>query len=110
MEDALRVLRGMADIPSGFGQAVALIPIDDLAWGGWLADDLLRVLPSGLIGHLATFIAIAAAFVIVCQRNSLELAGESLRGRMPVYGVVLFSVALYFTLAATSSVFLYFNF
>ena len=110
MDDAMRVLRGMTDIRSAFGQAVVSIPTSDLAWGGWLSDILLRVLPAGLVGHAATYLAIIAAFVIIRQNNSIEVSTGTLGATKLLVGALLFSISMYFTLAATSSVFLYFNF
>ncbi|CRI59806.1 MBOAT family O-acyltransferase [Pseudomonas sp. CCOS 191] len=110
MDDALRVLSGMFDVGSAFGQAPAAIPVADLAWGGWLSDVALNVLPATLIGQLPIFLAIIAAFIIVAQKNSLEMAHGVIGRKRMVYGTVLFAVAMYFMLAATSSVFLYFNF
>lgn len=110
MDDALRVLKGMVDIKTAFGQTTASIPTGDLAWAGWLSDFLLRFLPMSLVGQTVIYLAIIVAFIIVCQKNSLEIASGNLRGKLPIYGAILFSVAMYFTLAATSTVFLYFTF
>ncbi|MDH4584236.1 MBOAT family protein [Pseudomonas sp. BN415] len=110
MDDALRVLNGMADIDSAFGQIPSGLKTSELAWGGWLSDILLRLLPTGLVAQAATYLAIVIAFIIVFQRNSMEIASGKLSFKLTMYGAVLFSVAMYFTLAATSSVFLYFNF
>lgn len=110
MEDAQRVLHGMADIKSAFGPMPAEVKTSDLAWGGWLSDSLLNVLPNGLVGYSATYLAIAAAFALVFQKNSMEIGCGRLSMRLTVFGTALFSVAMYFALAATSSVFLYFNF
>lgn len=108
--DAKRVLHGMVDLRSGLGRAWELIPTADLAWGGWLSDVLLQWLPAALVGRVAAFVAIAMAFVIVWQKNSMEMAARPLTTSRLAYGVILFAVAMYFSLAATSSVFLYFNF
>ena len=110
LDDALRVLRGMMDFRSAFGQDPAAIPASDLAWAGWFADILLKWTPASLVGQVPAFLAIIAAFVLIARKNSMEMASGVIgRGRL-LYGAALFAVALYFTLAATSSVFLYFNF
>jgi D-alanyl-lipoteichoic acid acyltransferase DltB (MBOAT superfamily) len=110
MDDALRVLRGMFAPRSAFGGDVASLPTADLAWGGTLTDLLLKILPASLVGQAPVYLAILIAFVIVSRRNVLELAqGRIGAGRMAI-AAVLFAIAMYFALAATSTVFLYFNF
>jgi alginate O-acetyltransferase complex protein AlgI len=110
MDDALRVLRGMADVSSAIGHDVASSPTADLAWGGTLSDLLLKIAPSSLVGQAPVYLAIVVAFAIVSRKNAVELAhGRIGAGRMAL-AAILFSIALYFALAATSTVFLYFNF
>lgn len=110
LDDAQRVLGGMFDFSSIVEHRASPALVSDLAWGGWLSDIGLNIMPSSLIGQIPVFIAIVVAFVIIAQKNSLEMASGTIGGRRLAYGAVLFSVALCFTLAATSSVFLYFNF
>ena len=110
LDDALRVLRGMVDFRSVFGHSAASIPTSDLAWGGWLSDVLLKLVPASLVGQTPTYLAILMAFVVIAQKNSMELASGPIGISKLTYGIVLFTVAMYFMLAATSSVFLYFNF
>jgi D-alanyl-lipoteichoic acid acyltransferase DltB (MBOAT superfamily) len=108
--DAVRVLRGMIDFGSVFAPPIASTTTANLAWGGWLSDYLLKALPGELVGYVVAYLMILTAFVAVRQKNSIEIANGVITTNKLVYGVVLFSVAMYFTLAATSSVFLYFNF
>lgn len=110
LDDARRVLGGMIDFSSIFGKTAAMIPTSHLAWGGWLSDILLQFLPATFIGQAPIYVAIIAAFVLIAQKNSMELASGSIGARKMSYGIVLFSTAMLFMLAATSSVFLYFNF
>jgi alginate O-acetyltransferase complex protein AlgI len=111
MDDARRVLHGLTDIRSVFGNTAAPVSTSDVAWGGWLSDTLLKFLPATLIGQIPTYLAIIAAFMIIRRpRNSIDMAKGVLRTNELIYAVFLFSSAMYFTLAATSSVFLYFNF
>ncbi|MDR6918133.1 D-alanyl-lipoteichoic acid acyltransferase DltB (MBOAT superfamily) [Pseudomonas sp. 3296] len=110
MDDAWRVLSGMVDFRSAFGHTSAPVPTSDLAWGGWLSDLALQVTPASLVGQLPTFAAIIIAFTIIAQKNSMEMATGAIGRWKVTYSAVLFSVAICFTLAATSSVFLYFNF
>jgi hypothetical protein len=110
MDDALRVLDGMTDVRSAIGHTAAAVATSDLASGGWLSDVLLQYLPASLVGQTPTFLAIIAAFVIIRQKNAIEMANGRIGIHKLVYGILLFSVAMYFTLAATSTVFLYFNF
>lgn len=110
LDDALRVLRGMTDFESIFGKTVENVSTSDLAWGGWLSDILLQVLPASFIGQISVYTALIATFVLIFQKNSMEIASGNIGTKKIIYGIVLFSTAMLFMLAATSSVFLYFNF
>jgi len=110
LDDALRVLRGMIDFRSVFSYTSKTVPTSDLAWGGWLSDVLLNYMPASLIGQVPVYLAIFGAFVLIAQKNSMEMASGPIGARKLTYGVILFATAMYFMLAATSSVFLYFNF
>lgn len=111
LDDALRVLRGMADFRSVLGPpSTDLTPTSHLAWAGALSDTLMKSFPASFFWHMPAYLAIIAAFVMISQRNSMEIANGPLDTRKLVYGAILMSVAMYFTLATTSSVFLYFNF
>ena len=110
MDDARRVLHGMVDIRSVLGQTVASIPTSGLAWGGWLSDLLVSIFPPGLVSYAPTYLALMAALFIVSQKNSLELSSGTLGLRKTWAGALLFCIAMYFSLSATSQVFLYFNF
>lgn len=108
LDDALRVLRAMVDIRSGFGASPTSTA--DLAWSGWAGDVLLQALPSRLIAQTAAYLAIIGAFLLITRRNTIEIHGGLSPAQQLGYGVALFTVAMYFTLTSTSSVFLYFNF
>jgi D-alanyl-lipoteichoic acid acyltransferase DltB (MBOAT superfamily) len=110
LDDAWRVLSGMVDFRSALDHTSASVPTSDLSWGGWLSDLALQVIPASLVGQLPTFAAIIIAFTIITQKNSMEMATGTIGRWKVTYGAALFSVAMCFTLAATSSVFLYFNF
>ena len=110
LDDAARVLRGMVDFRSLFGHTIASTPTSDLAWGGWLSDFLLKLLPVSFVGQVPTYLAITLAFALISQKNSIEMASGTVGTQKLAYGVALFSVAMYFALASTSTVFLYFNF
>lgn len=110
LADARRVLGGMVDFGSASGGAVASIPTERLAWGGWLMDHLLATLPAGLAAQAPVYAAAAAAFVILSRRNACEWMNAPIGALRLAGGALLFTVGLYFTLAATSPVFLYFNF
>lgn len=109
-DDARRVLNGMIDINSILGKTAATIPTSDLAWGGWLSDLLLQIMPASLVGQAPIYAAILATFVVIFQKNSMEIACGAIGPRKIGYGAILLSTAMLFMLAATSSVFLYFNF
>jgi len=110
LDDALRVIQGMADIGSVLDLSVLSVPTDSLVWGGWLSDYLLRWLPAGLAANVLCFGAILATLGIISRKNSFELMVDG-NGTAKLPGAfLLFCVAMYFTMATTSSVFLYFNF
>jgi D-alanyl-lipoteichoic acid acyltransferase DltB (MBOAT superfamily) len=110
LDDAQRVISGMLDFRSAINHPIESIPTAGLAWGGRLSDTLLRALPSGLVPHAPTYLAIIIAFVILFQRNSMELSLGYLSNTKLLSGAVMFCISMYVTLAATSIVFLYFNF
>jgi alginate O-acetyltransferase complex protein AlgI len=110
MEDALRVLRGMANVPSAFSTQIADIPTSQLAWGGWQMDFWLLALPAGLAAQLVTYLSIVLAFAVITRRNAFELTVREITLGKSIAGAFLFSVALYASIASTTSVFLYFNF
>lgn len=107
---AMKVLGGMVDVRSAWTTTAAGLPTAGLAWGGWLSDVLLGLLPAGLVAQLPALLAIGAAFTILPRRNSQQIAfGGAGVGKL-VALAVLFTVGLYFTLKQTSTVFLYYNF
>ncbi|SOD41826.1 MBOAT family O-acyltransferase [Nitrosovibrio sp. Nv4] len=109
-DDALRVIRGMADIDSVLNFPVIDIPANSLVWGGWFSDYLLRWLPAGLAANVLCFGAIMLTLGIISQKNSFELMVDG-HGAVKLSGaLLLFCIAMHFTMATTSSVFLYFNF
>ncbi|MGU9850782.1 MBOAT family O-acyltransferase [Pseudomonas koreensis] len=110
LDDAMRVLSGMVDFKSAAGQQIAALSTHELAWGGWLSDVLIRYLPTGSIGLIPTYVAIMLAFVLISRKNSMEMANGTIGRWRTLYGAALFSIAMCFSLAATSTVFLYFNF
>lgn len=109
-DDAMRVLAGMIDLDSAIDVPISAIPTANLAWGGWLSDSLLVLLPHGLAAHALSLGAIALAFVVIAQQNAYQLISGRMRTTKVVAGAALFGIAMYFMLASTSSVFLYFNF
>lgn len=110
LEDAQRVLAGMVDFGSLSGTPATIPPTADLAWAGIGADVLLTILPASVIGQLPVLLAFAAAFVIVSRRNAMEMVAVPLTLERMLFAAVIFSIAMYFMFAATSTVFLYFNF
>lgn len=109
-DDALRVIRGMADLDSVLNFSAIDIPANSLVWGGWFSDYLLRWLPAGLAANVLCFSAIMLTLGIISQKNSFELMAGG-HGTAKLSGaLLLFCIAMHFTMATTSSVFLYFNF
>lgn len=110
IDDAFRIIHGMVDIKSITGQQSATMLVSEFAWGGWLSDALLSFLPAGLVGQTPIYLAILLALLLLKQKNSMEISVGTLGWSKVALGALLFSVSMYFMLAATSSVFLYFNF
>jgi len=113
LDDATRVLRGMAgltEVAAARKDILNSAPASEIALGGWLSESLLRIFPAGFVAYAATFLAIIAAFAIVRQKNSVELLAGEWTSSKVAYGALVFASAMYFMLAAKSSVFLYFNF
>jgi D-alanyl-lipoteichoic acid acyltransferase DltB (MBOAT superfamily) len=113
IDDATRVLRGMAGLSETSAARHDILnsaPASEIALGGWLSEYLLRLFPAGFVAYAATFVAIVAAFVIVHQKNSVEMLASQWSRTKVAYGALLFSSAMYFMLAAKSTAFLYFNF
>ena len=110
LDDALRVIRGMMDINSVIDLPLLQVPTSSLVWGGWFSDHLLRWLPAGLAANLFCFTAILLTLGIISQKNSFELMMGG-QGAVKLSGaLLLFCIAMYFTMVTTSSIFLYFNF
>lgn len=111
LDDALRVLRGMVDLGSLLHLPVSSIATERLAWGGWLVDELIVWLPSGLVANAPAFVCILLAFLLVALPNSQQwmfLPGQ--RMVKLAAGLSLFTLSIYATMSSTSTVFLYFNF
>jgi hypothetical protein len=104
------MLHGMLDLRSALEQSIAAAPTADLAWGGWLCDALLRVLPVGAVAQLPAYLALAAGFWLVSRRSALELATADAGMTRALAGSGLLCISLYVALAEKSAVFLYFNF
>jgi len=110
MDDAMRVLTGMLDVSSITNTPLLSIPTSNLAWGGWLSDILLAWMPVNLFAQLLPCLAFVVAFIIITRQNSVEMTMAPYSTRKVVFSAVSFVFAAYTMLAATSTVFLYFNF
>ncbi|SUD81149.1 membrane bound O-acyl transferase, MBOAT [Pseudomonas aeruginosa] len=111
MQEAMSILGGMIDIRSISSESLAEIPTSDLAWAGVISDKLLQFLPIGVVANSLCYGMIAAAFLIISQKNSFELSTTGRIGNLKaIYMSILFCLAMYSTLQSTSTVFLYFNF
>lgn len=110
IDDATRILSGMVSIGSITDKTNVFIPTDNLAWGGWLIDILHNFIPYALASQAMIYLAIIIGFIIIGQKNSLEISTGSYTRSRTVYGALSFTIATYCMMAATSTVFLYFNF
>jgi alginate O-acetyltransferase complex protein AlgI len=107
---AMRVLQGMVDVRSVSINQAALIPTLDLSWAGVWSDAVLKLPLAPALLMAPVYLAIVAAFVLIAQKNTMELAAGPLGTHKLVFGTLLLIISLYFCLGATSTVFLYFNF
>lgn len=107
MGDVLKVLRGMTDIGSLLHPDINAIPVHDLAWAGPLSDVFVAVYP----GNLLCLIAIILAFIVIAQKNAIEMlrAQGSMTVKM-VYAYLLMCIGIYTTMVSASPAFLYYNF
>jgi alginate O-acetyltransferase complex protein AlgI len=110
LDDAIRIISGMVNIDSIVNLPVTAIPTSKLAWAGWYSDYLLKYLPNGLAANILCLTTIVFTFAIIRQKNSYELTQAGLNGPRMTGALFLFCIAIYATMASTSSVFLYFNF
>ncbi|MFS2032470.1 MBOAT family O-acyltransferase [Polaromonas sp. CT11-55] len=108
--DAMRVLSGMVDFGSIFAHPTALTFTSNLAWAGVHPDTSWKIFLASFLWQIPPYVAIVAAFVIIAQRNSMEIISSPVGTVKLIHAAALLSVGMYFTLATTSSVFLYFNF
>jgi hypothetical protein len=109
-EDALRILHGMVDIQSIYQPLVGAKSILSISWSGWLGDVLLQLLPASFVSQLPIYLAITFGFILIFQKNSVDvIQGRITTGKVLICAL-LFSLALLVSLTQTSSVFLYFNF
>lgn len=110
IDDAVRIMRGMIDVGSIIHLPVSSIPTQNLAWLGVGADSLLRWLPPGLVANFLCFCVILMAFILISQKNSLELMTANQNLAKLGGGLITFSISMYSMMKSTSTVFLYFNF
>lgn len=111
LDDAMTILSGMVNFRSITAATVADVPTSNLAWAGVVSDKLIDILPIGIAANALCYALIAAAFVIITQKNSFEITTTGKAGAAKIVWMsVLFSIAMYSTVQSTSTVFLYFNF
>ena len=110
LEAAERVLGGMIDVSSVLPEPGEMAPTSDLAWAGFLADSLLKLMPAALIGQLPALSLLVVGTVILAQRNTADLASGRMTAGHLWFGCLLLTVGLQMTFVQTSTIFLYFNF
>lgn len=110
MEDALRVLRGMVDLPGALAKVTASIPTEGFAWGGWSVDLWLDWLPPAMVAQLPYLAALLAVAPLLAGPNASRLLSVRIGWGLTSACALLMVVAVCTMLMATSTVFLYFNF
>lgn len=108
--DVVRIVSGMVDLGSILSFPVSAVPGQGLAWAGWLGDAMMRVAPVGLVAYALPLALALISFVIVAQRNAMEIAARAVSRRRPWGMLVLLVAAVLSMFASTTTVFLYFNF
>ncbi|WP_206360057.1 MBOAT family O-acyltransferase [Vibrio barjaei] len=106
---ALNVINGMFDISSMLSDRSS-VPASQLSWLGTNVDILSKFIPFGLAANLSAVLLIMLSFIIIAQKNSVELIGDKLTNTKLLLCGVMFSLSVYMIVTSTSSVFLYFNF
>jgi alginate O-acetyltransferase complex protein AlgI len=109
MEDALRIIKGMADIDS-LHLKVSQIATTNLAWGGKFSDYLISMLPNGIAANIFCFVFIIAGFIVTTQKNSFALMMGNLGYAKISAALILFCLSMYAVMVKTSTVFLYYTF
>lgn len=110
MEDALKVIRGMVGLNGFYEANVANIATQRLAWSGTFYETYLGFIPVGVAVNSLIFLLIGLGFVVIRQKNTMELMSEPVdMGRM-ICSSLLLAAGMIVSLAGASSVFLYFNF
>lgn len=110
MNSALRVLRGMFDFNSIMKYELSSVVTPKVDFYGSFIDKYSLVIPSGLLVNILPMFFIFLAFLIIFRSNTLQIADKGLTSGKVVFSAFLFSIAIYITTVASSSVFLYFNF
>ncbi len=70
----------------------------------------MTLIPASLMGSIPMYPSIIVAFVIIAQKNLIEMLNGTMNLQKLIYGATTFAVAMCFMFAATTSVLLYFNF
>jgi len=111
LESALVVIKGMLGL-TGIHQSLGQIQTNDLAWLGFMADAVTKIMPLELATQLASVSACLIAFLLIAQKNtsSMYLSKDKLAYAHVLPVSVLAAIAFMSTLASKSHVFLYFNF
>lgn len=110
MNSALKVLRGMLDFSSIMKYELSSVVTPKVDFYGSFLDKYSLVIPSGLLVNILPLFFIFLAFLIIFRSNTLQIADKGLTNGNMVFSAFLFSIAIYITTVASSSVFLYFNF
>lgn len=110
MDSALNIVKGMVGLNGLYVKDVSDIETVRLAFLGSFNDKYLTFLPVGVMVYSPVIIGIMAAFFIMSQRNTVQLAQANIDLSKMFFAAFLFSTAMVMSLAGASSVFLYFNF
>lgn len=110
IDAATRVLRGMFDVKSIIKYDLNSVATAKIQSYGSFFDGYSSSVPSGILVNAFPVACIALTFYILTRSNTLQMASQGLTGLKVVLAAVLFSVSVYVSTVASSSVFLYFNF
>lgn len=106
---AVNLIKGMLGF-NGFSIDAADIATEKLAWLGSYADQLLIFFPGVMVAHVLPISLIILAFLIISNKNSIEVMNATISNTKIFYMAALFVISVYVMVTSSSSVFLYFNF
>jgi len=105
IEIAINILKKMFSFTM-----VNQLDVEKISWLGFNADFMIKTMPISLVNHIGQTLIIFICFILITKKNSIQIYSNEVEKINPVYYAIIFSISIYFVLASSNSVFLYFNF